>query len=174
MNLKKRLERAGILVKICGTMKFSLIDKIVKIDSGSTLVATKSVSLAEEYLQDHFPAFPVLPGVFLLQGMIETASWLVREHQDFANSMVLLKKARNVKFKSFAAPGMTVTYSAVVKMLDEKTSSFQVSGVSGDEAIVEARLDLRHFNLADDNPLLAGADKDVVDNLKHRWKLLTQ
>jgi len=155
-------------------MKFILSDKITKIEPGTRIETVKNVSLAEEYLQDHFPAFPVLPGVFLLQGMIETASWLVREHQDFANSMILLKKARNVKYKSFAAPGMTVTYSAVVKKLDEKTSSFQVSGVSGDEAIVEARLDLRHFNLADDNPQLACADKDVVDNLKHRWKLLTQ
>jgi 3-hydroxyacyl-[acyl-carrier-protein] dehydratase len=59
-------------------MRFILIDKIVEIEKGRRIKAVKSVTLAEEYLADHFPAFPVLPGVFLLEGLIESASWLVR------------------------------------------------------------------------------------------------
>ena len=52
------------------SMKFVLIDKITALDSGKSITAVKSVSLAEEYLADHFPAFPVLPGVFLLKSLI--------------------------------------------------------------------------------------------------------
>ncbi|MHC5155148.1 MAG: hypothetical protein ACYSO3_03300 [Planctomycetota bacterium] len=55
-------------------MKFILIDRVTELDPGKQLTAVKSVSLAEEYLGDHFPAFPVLPGVLLLEGMIESAS----------------------------------------------------------------------------------------------------
>ena len=106
--------------------------------------------------------------------MIESASWLVRASQDFSNSMVLLETARNVKYKSFAAPGMQIKYHVVAKKIEENTSSFTATGVCGDEAIVEAKLTLRHFNLADDNPKLAKADKEVLGNLKHRWRLLTQ
>ncbi len=58
-------------------MKFILIDRVVSFEAGSTLTAVKSVSLAEEYLADHFPIFPVLPGVLLLEGLVESASWLV-------------------------------------------------------------------------------------------------
>ena len=47
-------------------MKFNLIDRIEQI-SDERIVAVKYVSLAEEYLADHFPTFPVLPGVMMLE-----------------------------------------------------------------------------------------------------------
>ncbi|RKY12584.1 MAG: beta-hydroxyacyl-ACP dehydratase [Planctomycetota bacterium] len=153
-------------------MKFILIDKITELEPGRQLSAVKSVSLAEEYLGDHFPAFPVLPGVLLLEGLIESASWLVRQQQDFANSMVLLEIARNVKYKSFAAPGMQVQYTVTSSGIEDNTSSFKGVGVCGDKPIVEAKLTLRHFNLADDNPKLAHIDGTIVENLKQRWNLL--
>ena len=153
-------------------MKFVLIDKITALESGKNLTAVKSVSLAEEYLADHFPTFPVLPGVLLLEGLIESASWLVREHQNFSNSMVLLECAKNVKYKSFAAPGMQIQYSVTASAIEENTSSFKGVGVCGDESIVEAKLMLRHFNLAGENPKMAYMDGQIVENMKQRWKLL--
>ena len=68
-------------------MRFILIDKVVSLDSGRKIKAVKGLSLAEEYLADHFPAFPVLPGVLLLEGLIESASWLVREAENFAHKI---------------------------------------------------------------------------------------
>ncbi len=153
-------------------MRFILIDKVVSLDSGKEISAIKSVSLAEEYLGDHFPIFPVLPGVLLLEGLIETASWLVRESENFAHSMVLLEQARNVKYKSFAAPGMQIEYRVTARTIEENVSSFSGAGFCGDEAIVQARFGLRHFNLADEDAKMASIDAEVVENMKQRWKLL--
>jgi len=153
-------------------MKFVLIDKIVALDSGKEIKAVKSVSLAEEYLGDHFPAFPVLPGVLLLEGLIEAASWLVREKQDFANSMVLLEQARNVKYKSFAAPGMQIEYTVKAKTIEDNVSSFTGSGMCGDKAIVEAKINMRHFNLGEEDPKMAGVDGKIIENMKERFNLL--
>jgi 3-hydroxyacyl-[acyl-carrier-protein] dehydratase len=155
-------------------MRFILIDKIVSSEKGKKLTAVKSVSLTEEYLADHFPTFPVLPGVLLLEGLVESASWLVRLTQDFACSMVLLKQARNVKYKSFLAPGSQIEYTVEAKTIEDNVSSFFGRGVSDGQEIVEARLGLRHFNLADRNPALATVDKEVIRQMKNRYALLSQ
>ena len=153
-------------------MKFILIDRVVSFEKGSELKAVKSVSLAEEYLADHFPAFPVLPGVLLLQGLIESASWLVRQTQDFSNSMVLLEEAKNVKYKSFLAPGEQIEYTVQAKTIEQNVSSFVGTGIAAGEPIVEARLALRHFNLAERNPPMAMVDANIIEAMKLRWKLL--
>jgi 3-hydroxyacyl-[acyl-carrier-protein] dehydratase len=157
---------------MAGAMRFILIDKIVSLEAGVKIRAVKSVSLAEEYLADHFPTFPVLPGVFLLQGLIESASWLVRETEDFAHSMILLEQARNVKYKSFLAPGSTIEYTVEARTIEENVSSFSGLGESGGELIVEARLGLRHFNLADENPAMAAVDAAIIEGMKQRRRLL--
>lgn len=153
-------------------MKFILIDKVISLDTGKEIKAIKCLSLAEEYLGDHFPVFPVLPGVLLLEGMIESASWLVREAQNFKNSMVLLHQAKNVKYKSFLAPGNSIEYTVTAKKIDENTSSFIGKGTSAGEPIVEAKLSLRHFNLADENSQMAQTDEKIIEKLKQRWNLL--
>jgi 3-hydroxyacyl-[acyl-carrier-protein] dehydratase len=154
------------------TMRFILIDKIIRLDSGKVIKAVKGVSLAEEYLADHFPTFPVLPGVLLLEGLIESASWLVREAENFAHSMILLEEARNVKYKSFLAPGSQIEYTVDAKTIEENVSSFTGSGVSDGEKIVEAKFALRHFNLADEDSAMAAVDAEIIENMKKRWKLL--
>jgi len=155
-------------------MKFILIDKIVSLETGERLTAVKSVSLAEEYLADHFPTFPVLPGVLLLEGLVESASWLVRATEQFAHSMVLLEQARNVKYKSFLAPGAQVQYTVEAKSIEDCTSRFSGYGTVDGQKIVEARFGLRHFNLAERNPAWEGVDAELVDAMKDRYKLLSQ
>jgi len=153
-------------------MRFILIDKVLSVETGSQIRALKSVSLAEEYLADHFPAFPVLPGVLLLEGLIESASWLVRRTENFAHSMILLEQARNVKYRSFLAPGAQIEYTVDAKIIEENLSSFTGVGISQGQRIVEARFGLRHFNLADGDSAMAAVDAVVIENMKKRWQLL--
>lgn len=155
-------------------MRFILVDKIVSLEEGKKLTAVKNVSLAEEYLGDHFPTFPVLPGVLLLEGLVESASWLVRKTEDFAHSMILLEQARNVKYKSFLAPGSQIEYTVEARLIEDNVSSFSGRGMAEGQPIVEARFGLRHFNLAERNHTWASVDAQVIENMKSRFKLLWQ
>jgi len=153
-------------------MRFILIDKIVSLEKGKCIKTIKNVTLAEEYLADHFPTFPVLPGVLLLEGLVESASWLVRETENFAHSMILLEQARNVKYKSFLAPGAQIEYTVEAKTIEENISSFSGFGLSQGEQIIEARFGLRHFNLGAQDPKMAAVDARIIEELKNRLKLL--
>lgn len=142
-------------------MKFVLVDRITELESGRRIVAQKALSLAEEYLADHFPAFPVMPGVLMLEALVQTAAWAVREAQDFRPSIVVLKEARNVTYRSFVQPGQVLTLEAQVKELAADHSVFTAGGTLDGRSVLKGQVELRHLNLADSEPHLAEVDEQI-------------
>jgi 3-hydroxyacyl-[acyl-carrier-protein] dehydratase len=153
-------------------MKFHLVDKIESIEPGKRIVGVKALSLAEEYLADHFPAFPVLPGVMMLEALVQTAAWLVRVEQDFSRSVIVLAKARNVRYASFVAPGDTLRSELEAVEITPDGAKFKGVGSVGDRQTVSARLELRCLNLADRAGYLAGADEQIVAKMRKQFELI--
>lgn len=153
-------------------MKFSLIDRIERLEEGRYICGVKSVSLSEEYLADHFPTFPVLPGVLMLQAMVEASSWLVRVTQNFANSIVVLKEAKNVSFGSFVMPAERIEVVSEAIKIEDKESSFKANCLLSGQSIVKARLILEHYNLADRYPTWADQDRLIVERLRRNLRLI--
>ncbi len=153
-------------------MKFVLIDKLIKVIPGESAVATKSLSLAEEYLADHFPTFPVLPGVLMVQAMTETAAWLVRLTQKFANSVILLTEAKNVSYGSFVSPGDKIEISATAIKIEDKISSFKTQCTVDGQTVAKARLILEHFNIAERFPNWKQQDEKLIEHFRSQLKLL--
>ncbi|HUS38391.1 MAG: 3-hydroxyacyl-ACP dehydratase FabZ family protein [Pirellulales bacterium] len=153
-------------------MRFTLIDRILELKPGDEITAIKSLSLSEDYLADHFPLFPVLPGVFMLEAMTQASAWLIRYSEDFANSVVILKEARNVKYSNFVEPGSTLTLTAKWLKNDERTVTFKTQGEVDGELHVSARLVLERYNLADTNPDEEPNDQSAIDDLKSLFSQL--
>jgi 3-hydroxyacyl-[acyl-carrier-protein] dehydratase len=82
-------------------VKFELIDSILE-QSPERIVAVKQVSLAEEYLADHFPSFPVLPGVMMVEAMVQAARAMLAERGD---ARLVLGEVRALKYGSMVRPG---------------------------------------------------------------------
>ena len=153
-------------------MRFILIDKITELEAGNSLQAVKSVSLAEEYLADHFPDFPVLPGVMMIEALTQAAAMLVHVTNDFSHSMVILAEVKNAKYKSFVKPGNSLLINITAKSIDAESSTFIAEGSCDGRSMVEARLSLRHFNLADKDKSLADIDEKLKGEFKKRFKLM--
>lgn len=154
-------------------MKFCLIDRIERIEPGKRIVGIKTLSLAEEYLADHFPAFPVMPGVLMLESLVQTAAWLVRLEQDFSKSMVVLSAARNIRYGNFVAPGGTLRIEAELLGIDGDIARFKGSGTVDDgQSAVQGRFELKCFNVADFFRPAAAADERIIAQMRERFKLI--
>jgi 3-hydroxyacyl-[acyl-carrier-protein] dehydratase len=152
-------------------VKFHLIDKVESASAGK-LVGIKQVSLAEEYLADHFPTFPVLPGVLMLESLIQAAAWVLHLRTDFACSIAVLKEARNVKYGAFVPPGSVLRVEAECIRFGPGSASFKASGTVGAAQAVSARLEMAYFNLADRQPELAAVDRRLIEHHRARWALI--
>lgn len=153
-------------------MKFALIDRVLELAPGEKIVAVKNIALAEEYLQDHFPAFPVLPGVFMIQTMVEAASWLLRASTDFAWPLVTLAEVRNVKYQSFVAPGDQLRVE--ITSDGEKDGLFRYRGVGscGERVAVNGRFSLRAEKVADIDGGRERIDDAMLAAIRRRWELI--
>src|SRR5437868_14808369 len=109
-------------------MRFNLIDRIVEVQPGQSLRAVKNLTLGEEYLADHFPTFPVMPGVLQLQTLVEAAAWLLRLTDDYAQSVWVLREVRAVKYGTFVAPGHKLVATVDLVKRDGGTATLKGRG----------------------------------------------
>lgn len=153
-------------------MKFVLVDRILEIQPGERIVTCKALTLAEEYLADHFPAFPVMPGVLMVEASVQSAAWLVRVATGFSKSLILLNEARNVTYKSFVAPGHTLMLTVTARSIEPDQSEFDCRGSCDGQEMVKARIKLRHANLADQDAALAETDARLIAHARKQFELL--
>jgi 3-hydroxyacyl-[acyl-carrier-protein] dehydratase len=155
-------------------VKFNLLDKIEQI-SDTRIVAIKQVSLAEEYLADHFPTFPVLPGVLMLEAATQAAGWLLHRRTTFARSIVVLKEARNVKYGNFVAPGNLLRLDVELTKETETGGVFKIIGTvpNSQSMAISAKIELVAFDLGSKQPELANLDEKLREHNRYRWSVLT-
>ncbi len=153
-------------------MRFTLLDRVIAVEPGKSITAIKTLSLSEEYLADHFPCFPVMPGVLMLEAMTQAAAWTIRLGEDFAHSIVVLRQAKNVKYGDFVEPGRVLTVTAEVISQDETTTKVKASGTVGDRTSLTARLVLERYNMADRRPYGDAIDARVRSEMRKLWALL--
>jgi 3-hydroxyacyl-[acyl-carrier-protein] dehydratase len=153
-------------------MQFTFVDRLIELEPGVKITTVKCLSLAEEYLADHFPRFPVMPGVLMLQAMVDAGALLIGATEDFAYSMITLKEARNVRFADFVQPGRVLTVTAEIHKLEQRDVELKTQGTLDGRTAVSARLTLERYNLADTRPILADTDVYLRERSKTQLTLL--
>jgi 3-hydroxyacyl-[acyl-carrier-protein] dehydratase len=96
---------------------FQLIDRIVALDLRDQTIRTEArVPLESTIFEGHFPGYPLMPGVLLIESMAQTAGWLVIAVTKFTR-MPFFAALKEAKLRSFVTPGQALSLSA--KMLHE-------------------------------------------------------
>ena len=153
-------------------MRFHLVDRIEEVEPGRLIRATKNLTLGEEYLADHFPTFPVMPGVLMLQTLAEAGAWLLRITEDFCHSVIVLREARNVKYGAFMQPGAQMRIQVDMAEQDGPLAHFKGKGEVNGITTVSARLALCRYNLSERDPTLHSVDERIVQDLRARYRVL--
>ena len=91
---------------------FLMIDKIVDMDGDLSATGIKAVTINEPFFQGHFPQFPVMPGVLLIEGMAQTAGALCADAmgETYEPTLVFFMSIDGAKFRRPVMPGDTVHY----------------------------------------------------------------
>jgi len=107
-------------------MRFDLIDAILELDE-QRIVALKHVAAGEEYLQDHFPTYPVLPGVLMVETMAQSARRLLAT-RDAALSRHVLGRVRAMRFSGFVRPGQSLRVEVALAEANDAEQVFSFRG----------------------------------------------
>lgn len=155
-------------------MRFWLLDAIESYTPGERLEGVKNVSYSEDYLEDHFPEFPVLPGVFMLEAATQAAAWLLRITDDFADSVIVLREAKNIKYANFVQPGQKLRVAVEQIKKEDRLATFKVAGSVDGKSTITGRIVLERYSLADDDPHQAETDERVRVYLRKILRSLMQ
>lgn len=121
-------------------MKYCQLDKITSLEPGKRLTAERTLHADEDYLKDHFPRFPVMPGVMMLEALHQAAVWMIRTGDQFQAPLVLLREARSVKFGDFLCPGETLEIAVETVKQEGSETTVKATASKQGRVTVSARL----------------------------------
>ena len=114
---------------------FLLVDRIVELEPDKRIVGIKNVSINEPFFVGHFPSYPVMPGVLIVEAMAQTGGILVMRNVPGASQrLVLFASIEAAKFRRPVRPGDQLRME--IEMLSRKTTFARMKG----KAYVEGEL----------------------------------
>ncbi len=153
-------------------MRLQLVDRVIELEPGKRIVVSKVLSRAEEYLADHFPKRPVMPGVMMLQICVEAGMWLLREggHAPYG---AVLREVRNIRYGNFFEPGNEMIATVELMKAEGGRFQFKAEGHVGENRTIQARMILEPLSVeSPDGRTLARVADKVSKSLDERWALL--
>lgn len=119
-------------------MAFSLLDPGTLCVEGDTATGSRAVTEADDFLLDHFPGFPILPGVMMLEALVQAASGWVAENglQADEDERLVVDEVKKVTYAAMVRQGETLEVAVELKKRDGHRFTFQGIGrVNGREAV---------------------------------------
>lgn len=139
---------SAVLDRLCHRYPSLLVDGIVEHDPGRRIVAVKNVTVNEEFFQGHFPGVPLMPGVLMIEALVQAATLLVLGTCDGRPSAhVALRGVENAKFRRQVVPGDRLRLEVVLDRRHGPIVRARASAEVDSQLVAEADLVL---NVIDD------------------------
>lgn len=110
MELNLPLDATGIQRIIPHRFPFLLIDRVIELEPGKRAVALKNVTANEAFFQGHFPGYPMMPGVLIVEAIAQTGAVAMLSQEGHEEQIALFAGIDKVRFKRQVIPGDTLRF----------------------------------------------------------------
>ena len=135
------LDAAQIQARIPHRPPFLLVDHILEIERGKRIVGIKAVSLEQDvFLRGHFPGYPVMPGVLIVEALAQTGAVLVLDDPAYAGKLAFFARIENCRFRLQVRPGDTLRLEVEVTSFRDPVGKAHGRALVGGKLVCEADL----------------------------------
>jgi 3-hydroxyacyl-[acyl-carrier-protein] dehydratase len=134
------LDAAQIQALIPHRYPFLLVDRIVELEPGKRAVGLKHVSMSDGFLQGHFPDYPVMPGVLIVEALAQTGCVLVMQDPAHAGKLPFFARIDNCRFRQQVRPGDTLRLEVEVTAFRGPVGKAHARALVGSTLACEADL----------------------------------
>lgn len=120
-------------------MRFLLVDRILELEPLKRIVTSKRIDPEEDYFPDHFPGYPVVPGVLQVEMMAQSAGKCLMAGMDETQWPVLLQ-VRQANFRKSVLPGADLRIEAEIQSSNQSTAGAHAKIRCGDQVVADAVL----------------------------------
>lgn len=119
---------------------FLLVDKILELEPGVKAVGIKNVSINEPFFVGHFPAYPVMPGVLIVEAMAQVGAVALLSLEQFKGKLVLFAGIDGVRFKRQVVPGDQLRMEVELKKIRASIGKGEGRAYVGEELAASGEL----------------------------------
>jgi 3-hydroxyacyl-[acyl-carrier-protein] dehydratase/UDP-3-O-[3-hydroxymyristoyl] N-acetylglucosamine deacetylase/3-hydroxyacyl-[acyl-carrier-protein] dehydratase len=131
---------------------FLLVDRVIALDPGKSIVAIKNVTANESFFEGHFPEVKIMPGVLIVEAVAQAGGILLYNSlPDAAKKLVVLSKLQNVKFRKIVVPGDQMRLEAEIIKVRARFATIRGRAIVDKEIVVEGEIAAAIIDLEEAN-----------------------
>jgi 3-hydroxyacyl-[acyl-carrier-protein] dehydratase len=139
-NLDMNMNINRILKLLPHRYPILLVDRVLELEPSKKIKALKNVSVNEPYFQGHFPEFPVMPGVLILESLAQASALLAFSQEQKKDTVYYFAGIDNARFKKPVTPGDQLILNAEVLRNKAGIWKFNAFATVDNEIVAQADL----------------------------------